>query len=164
MWLLFHLLLLCQNSSECNFWERLVKSPLIDVFATLSNIGDVTFWESFQQMKWPNLPLKSLTARFSNMSTKSSLIAITNKIDFNETWGNKNSLPSNTFSRVARPDQLIVSIYEIFWKRFVFLDNPAGIYMFKVNNRNTKTRCRICSKLTIKAPERPQPSFWCLYC
>ena len=32
--------------------------------------------------------------------------------------------------------------------------NPAGNYMFKVNNRNTKTRCEICSKLTIKTPER----------
>ena len=25
---------------------------------------------------------------------------------------------------------------------------PLGIYMFKVNNRNTRTRCEICSKLT----------------
>ena len=25
---------------------------------------------------------------------------------------------------------------------------PAGIYLLKVNNRNTKTRCKICSKLT----------------
>ena len=32
--------------------------------------------------------------------------------------------------------------------------NPAGNYMFKVNNRNTRTRCEICSKLTIKTPER----------
>ena len=29
---------------------------------------------------------------------------------------------------------------------------PAGIYMLKVNNRNTRTRCEICSKLTIKIP------------
>ena len=28
-----------------------------------------------------------------------------------------------------------------------------GNYMFKVNNRNTRTRCKICSKLTIKTPE-----------
>ena len=27
---------------------------------------------------------------------------------------------------------------------------PAGNYMFKVNNRNTGIRCKICSKLTIK--------------
>ena len=33
---------------------------------------------------------------------------------------------------------------------------PAGIYLLKVNNRNTRTRCEICSKLTIKTPERRQ--------
>ena len=32
----------------------------------------------------------------------------------------------------------------------------AGNYMFQVNNRNIRTRCEICSKLTIKTPERPQ--------
>ena len=38
-----------------------------------------------------------------------------------------------------------------------FLRNiPAGNYMFKVNNRNTRTRCEIRSKLTVKAPERRQ--------
>ena len=26
---------------------------------------------------------------------------------------------------------------------------PAGNYMFKVNSRNTRTRCEICSKLTL---------------
>ena len=31
---------------------------------------------------------------------------------------------------------------------------PAGIYLFKVNNRNTKLRCEICSKVTIKTLER----------
>ena len=31
---------------------------------------------------------------------------------------------------------------------------PAGIYLLKVNNRNTRTKCEICWKLTIKAPER----------
>ena len=32
----------------------------------------------------------------------------------------------------------------------------ANIYLLKVNNRNTKKRCEICSKLTIKTPERRQ--------
>ena len=31
--------------------------------------------------------------------------------------------------------------------------NPAGNNMFKVNNKNTRTRCETCSKLTIKTPE-----------
>ena len=33
----------------------------------------------------------------------------------------------------------------------------AGIYLLKVNNRNSRTRCEICSKSTIKT------TFWCLY-
>ena len=33
------------------------------------------------------------------------------------------------------------------------LYNPAGSYMFKVNNKNTKTNCKRCSNLTIKIPE-----------
>ena len=32
--------------------------------------------------------------------------------------------------------------------------SPVGNYMFKVNNRNTRIRCEIYSKLTIKTPER----------
>ena len=39
---------------------------------------------------------------------------------------------------------------------FEVIHNPAGNYMFKVNNKNTRTRCEICSKLTIKMPERRQ--------
>ena len=32
----------------------------------------------------------------------------------------------------------------------------ALILTLKVNNKNTKKRCEICSKLTIKTPERHQ--------
>ena len=35
-----------------------------------------------------------------------------------------------------------------------FYHFPTGNYMFKVNNRNNRTRCEECSKLTIKIPER----------
>ena len=38
---------------------------------------------------------------------------------------------------------------------------PVNIYLLKVNNRNTRTRCEICSKLTIKTPERCTSS-WCI--
>ena len=40
---------------------------------------------------------------------------------------------------------------------FIFLCdryNPADIYLLKVKNKNTKTKCKICSKLTIKILER----------
>ena len=45
------------------------------------------------------------------------------------------------------------------WTRCIFtLTNhiSAGNYMSKVNNRNTRTRCKIFSKLTIKTPEQRQ--------
>ena len=31
---------------------------------------------------------------------------------------------------------------------------PVGIYLTRASNKNTRTRCEICSKLTIKAPKR----------
>ena len=34
----------------------------------------------------------------------------------------------------------------------------AGIYLLKVNNRNPRATCEICSKLTIKTPQRRH---WC---
>ena len=32
--------------------------------------------------------------------------------------------------------------------------NPAIIYLFGVKNRSTRKRCGVCSKVTIKTPER----------
>ena len=32
--------------------------------------------------------------------------------------------------------------------------HPVSIYLLKVNNRNTRARCEISPKLTIKTPER----------
>ena len=42
--------------------------------------------------------------------------------------------------------------------------SPVGICILKGNNKKTRTRCEICSKLTKKTPERRQASLWCLYC
>ena len=39
------------------------------------------------------------------------------------------------------------------FSRQVAISFPAGIYLLKVNNRNTRLRCEICSKL-IKTPEQ----------
>ena len=33
---------------------------------------------------------------------------------------------------------------------------PFGIYLLKDDNRKTRTRCEICSKLIMKTPERRQ--------
>ena len=52
---------------------------------------------------------------------------------------------------------ILNSVYRKNWviRELVFLNcYPAGIYLFKVNNRNTRTGCVICSKLKIKTSER----------
>ena len=41
--------------------------------------------------------------------------------------------------------------------------NPAGIYLLRVNNRNTRTRCEICPKLTIKTQEQHQWTYFTPY-
>ena len=48
-----------------------------------------------------------------------------------------------------RTGSQIPSLYEkkSVWKNSTL---PVGIYMFKFNKRNFRTRCEICSKLTIK--------------
>ena len=38
----------------------------------------------------------------------------------------------------------------LFSNRIMNGSHPVGIYLLKVNNRNTRTRCEMCSKLTIK--------------
>ena len=62
----------------------------------------------------------------------------------------------STLVNVSGCRLLIVVILLSFRNRFVEEIDcyPAGNYIFKVNNRNTKTKCEICSKLTIKIPER----------
>ena len=57
---------------------------------------------------------------------------------------------------MARFRILSTSITELFttvngWNSF-----PAGNHMLKFNNKNTRTRCEICSKLTIKKSKRHQ--------
>ena len=43
---------------------------------------------------------------------------------------------------------------------------PGSNYIFKVNNRNTKTRCEICSIKDNNENTKTMPMalLWCLYC
>ena len=62
-------------------------------------------------------------------------------------FANKNAHAPSLFTCDA------VSIFDFHFSLSTFSSViPAGIYLLKVNNRNTRTRCEICSKLTIKTP------------
>ena len=53
------------------------------------------------------------------------------------------------FSNLFEPLSTFLNSYVRF-KVHKFNLNPAAIYMFKVSNRNTRTRFKLCSKLTTK--------------
>ena len=44
-------------------------------------------------------------------------------------------------------------------QHLILNDIPACNYLLKVDNKNTGKKCEICSKLTIKTPERRH---WCV--
>ena len=44
--------------------------------------------------------------------------------------------------------------FRVYYKNLISGAIPVGLYLVKVNNRNTRTRCKICSKLTMKTTER----------
>ena len=46
------------------------------------------------------------------------------------------------------------NIHQEHSEKYLSTDFPANIYLFKFNKRNTRKRCEICSKLTIKTPEQ----------
>lgn len=49
-------------------------------------------------------------------------------------------------------DNIVLSVFIVDTEQLF----PKCIFMFKVNNGNTKTMCKICSKSTIKTPEQRQ--------
>ena len=60
----------------------------------------------------------------------------------------KNPLSHEPWADVAKLNAYGVTLPKV--------DFPANIYLLKVRNWNIRKRCEICSKLTIKAPERRQ--------
>ena len=47
---------------------------------------------------------------------------------------------------------------------FIWILIPASNYIFKVNNRNTRTRCQMFKVNNKDTRTTPLSSFWCLYC
>ena len=62
----------------------------------------------------------------------------------------KTQPPESYFNRFQRN----LKTLDNFRLKWVKRRNPAGIFLLKVNNRNTRTRQEICSNFTIKTPTR----------
>ena len=60
---------------------------------------------------------------------------------------------NDNFEHVVHTDQQPVVLSLQFGVITQLIYSPASMYLFKVNNGNTKTMCGICSP--VKTPERP---------
>ena len=49
-------------------------------------------------------------------------------------------------------EQITITIYRPMFESQK--NSPVNIYLLKANNGNTRKRCEICSKITIKTPEQ----------
>ena len=77
------------------------------------------------------------------------------------TWSPVRHLQWSLFGKNRYDERFFeLNLSKSFIQRFFIYRNiryilPAGNYMLKtINNTNARTRCEICSKLTIKTPER----------
>ena len=57
------------------------------------------------------------------------------------------------FDSVLNAPLLIINKFDLCFSSWTTITFPVDKYLFKVNNRNTRTGCKICSKLTIKIPK-----------
>ena len=64
-------------------------------------------------------------------------------------------MPTLLFCRLKTENRLFDIFREYRSGTLVWIGkNPASIYLFEVNNKSSRNICEICSKLTIKTPER----------
>ena len=65
------------------------------------------------------------------------------------------SMKAKTLTQRCHGTMEIMTLFFIFF----YILTLAGIYLFKVNNRSTSKMLKICSKLTLKKPDRPKCRF-----
>ena len=120
---------------QCHFYQscRLKVTLLHGCFSRFENCLD-----GFQMHKWSRLTKSRM---ISNDLTRSCPIPIKYS-----TW-RKYGL--TIFSRHFELPQNVIQAA----RRY-----PASIYLLKVNNKSTRTKLEICSKLTTKTPEQRQVS------
>ena len=85
------------------------------------------------------------STQLSSVMNKSFFLNLPKVLNTNNlTFFNKCTCVTSHFVIIVRRFNICQTLY------------PAGNYMFKVNNRNIRTMCEICSKLIIKIRERRQ--------
>ena len=97
-------------------------------------------------VKWPNIDFLSMFDHFTTLCMK----GLSSIIHFG-------SLPLATrYNSILEMSLFVFPFKEKFKLTSTVQHIPTGIYMFKVNNVNTREMYKICSKLSMKTPEQRQ--------
>ena len=115
----------------------------------LKNCFEETQSEASDSLTFNFCPLELVLINVKSICKKASskLRALTRAISYMDIW--KRKLLLNVFFNAH------FNYCPLIWIVLSHFNNS----LFKVNNRNTRTRCEICSKLTIKIPKRCQIDF-----
>ena len=125
---------------------------------TFTHTSTIIFYDSFSKIV--------ITER-SSRKTPSDFWEIFRLFRRHRMWKSFTNLPWVIFVKLPRQCTIHNLKRRVQWRwrsnRMWKNISAAGDYMFKINCRNIRTRCEICSKLTIKTLERRQwPIFWIL--
>ena len=131
------LLKICSKVTVDHPWQSATSIKL------QSNCIEITRWHGCSPVNWLHL----FRTPFPRNTSVSLLLRFTEGILYSLLmWQNKETCSLK--SKVFKSSNVIITGW---WSLI-----PANIDLFKVNNRNNRKRCEICSKLTIKTPERRQ--------
>ena len=100
---------------------------------------------------WKHPSKCSISSTYQNFELLYISKYIQSKAERKYYWQILNPFATGLF---LQPPKNIRKPYFVF--RGMERDYPTNNYLLKVNNRNTRKRCEICWKLTIKTPQRHQ--------
>ena len=148
-----------QIRSKLRIWSYLLKKSLIEdfIFCAVWEKGEGGDGQSFA---WK---IVCFNTSFSRLAESLYIIPLKSNLITRFYYPRQLTYFHHKVAVVVKIENTIPFLFNI--RFFVFIviffqsgPNPANIYMFKVNHRNTRKRCEKCSMLTIKTTEE---SHWC---
>ena len=147
-----------------NFW--VCVPPIISYYLYFLRVSKVS--SMYTTCQWGKFRVKNATFHITFLAFSKKLCFY--QFHFLFWWSNKFSQQNINQSETGIGDKKLsvelcvkrivacISAIQILktWPKAYVCNKPAGIYLLKVNNENTRTMCEICSKLTNKTPQRCQ--------
>ena len=151
----------CEIFKNRFFIEHLRWLPMVELELSLWNQHNFSFyiswtpstlWQNSCKRQYPQKYICGGAHSYCNFRTfklKQNQFAVICTRSYDMQWHVLNRIRFSAFTE-----------WVVLWNCFMnylSVKNTSistGNYMFKVNSRNNRTRCEICSKLTIKIPER----------